>query len=99
MPELDPDLAAVLAFMLPRMEFAIDVRSVVPRLLSDELEDFVADRIVDQMEERSIFIGFRNIESSLYPLKRSYELKCCGTGNRKKKEAHQEREREQGKCR
>lgn len=62
MPELEPDLAAVLAFMLPRMELAIDVRSVVPRLLSDEVEDFVADKIVDHMEERSIFIGFRNIE-------------------------------------
>lgn len=61
MPELEPDLAAVLVFMLPRMELAIEVRAVVPRLLSDEDEEFVADRTVDQMEERSIFIGFRNM--------------------------------------
>lgn len=53
---VDEVLEAVLAWMLEMMELAREVKVEELRLLSDDVEDCVADTTVFQIEERSMFI-------------------------------------------
>lgn len=53
---VDEVLEAVLAWMLEMMELAREVKVEELRLLSDDVEDCVADTTAFQIEERSMFI-------------------------------------------